>query len=41
MISRVENHEEQSQGSSAWADRILMGAVIVTMLLSLVGYMRG
>jgi hypothetical protein len=34
--------DEQSEPvSSPWNDRVLMAAIIVTMLLSLFGYMRG
>jgi hypothetical protein len=33
--------EQQESVSSPWNDRVLMAAIIVTMLLSLFGYMRG
>jgi len=32
--------ERQSDGFSSWNERILMAAVIATMVLSLLGYMR-
>ena len=32
---------ESVANQSPWNDRVLMVAVIVTMLLSLLGYMRG
>lgn len=32
---------ESIANESPWNDRVLMAAVIVTMLLSLLGYMRG
>lgn len=32
---------ESAARKSPWNDRVLMAAVIVTMLLSLLGYMRG
>ena len=34
------DHQPESV-SSPWNDRVLMAAIIVTMLLSLFGYMRG
>lgn len=30
----------ESESSSSWTDRVLMAAVIVTMVLSLLGYMH-
>ena len=37
---RADN-SEYAVPASPWTERVLMAAVIVTMLLSLVGYMRG
>jgi hypothetical protein len=32
---------ETTTSASPWNDRVLMAVVVVTMLLSLLGYMRG
>jgi hypothetical protein len=41
MKPACDDTSESAAPASPWSDRVLMAAVIVTMLLSLFGYMRG
>ena len=41
MTTVSDNQTESAVGATPWNDRVLMAAVIVTMLLSMLGYMHG
>lgn len=41
MTTAHDNQPESATPASPWNDRVLIAAVIMTMLLSMLGYMRG